>query len=270
MKFTLLDIVQEILGDMDSDEVNSIDDTVESMQVATIVRSTFYDLAIELQLPEHEGLFELIASSDPDKPTLMTVPETVSLIRSIKYNTMTADDEFSLYNDVNFLPFPDFLAQQDGYRGQTTDVGEMSFTLSGDTFEIMFATNKHPQWFTTVDDHTLIFDSYDSELDTTLQKSKTMCMGVILPTFDMVDTFTPDLDPTQFSLLKNKVRVRAFLQLKQMQHPEAAKEVRKQQIQTQKNKWLAPREHPLNQIDRHFGRKGVTSTSINRRQKQGW
>ena len=41
MKYTLLEIVQEILSDMDSDEVNSIDDTVESQQVASIVRSAY-------------------------------------------------------------------------------------------------------------------------------------------------------------------------------------------------------------------------------------
>lgn len=270
MKFTLLDMVQEIASAMDSEEVNSIDDTVESYQIATLIRSVFYDLAIELQLPEHEGLFELNASLDPLKPTLMTIPDTVSLVRNVKYNNQTADDTYSRYEDVNFMNFEDFMEMQRGYQGQTSDVGEMDYIQNSETFEIMYRSDKMPQWFTTMDDHTFIFDSYDASLDTTLQKSKTMCMGVILPTFDMVDTFTPDLDPTQFSLLKNKAKVRAFLELKQMQHPEATREVRKQQIQTQKNKWNAPREHPLNQIDRHFGRKGVTSTSINRRQKQGW
>lgn len=40
-KRTLLDIVQEILNDMDSDEVTSINDTIESLQVANIVRSCY-------------------------------------------------------------------------------------------------------------------------------------------------------------------------------------------------------------------------------------
>jgi len=40
-KMTVLEIVQDILNDIDGDEVNSIDDTLESEQVAQIVKSTY-------------------------------------------------------------------------------------------------------------------------------------------------------------------------------------------------------------------------------------
>lgn len=271
MKFTLLEMVQEILAAMESDEINSIDDTVESNSVALILRSVYYDLAIELGLPEHEGLFELNPSGDPEKPTLMTVPETVSLIRNIRYNNQGDDDEFSRYETVDFIPFEDFMEMQRGYQGHTSDVGELEFTNNSETFEVMYSSNKMPQWYTTIDDYTLIFDSYDASVDTTLQKSKTMCMGVILPTFSMSNTFTPDLDPTQFSLLKNRAKVRAFFELKGIQNQEAVRETRKQQIVTQKRKWLVETEHPIRRIDRQFGRRGpFSSGGIAKRQKQGW
>jgi len=272
MKFTLLDMVQEILGAMQSEEVNSIDDTTEAYDVAKLIRSVYYDLAIELSLPEHEGLFELNASGDPDKPTLMTVPETVSLLRSVRYNNQATGDENSRYEDVAFMPFDAFYEMQRGYINQEdAEVGELAFTSNGETFEVMYKSDKHPQWFTTIDDHTLIFDSYDAAEDTTLQKSKTMCMGVILPTFSLVDSFTPDLDPTQFSLLKNRAKVRAFAEFKQLNNAEAIKETRNQKIKTQKNKWLVQGEHPLKKIDRRFGRRGFGGqVSLERRQKQGW
>jgi hypothetical protein len=41
-KMTLLEIVQDVLNDMDSDEVNSISDTVEATQIANICRSVYY------------------------------------------------------------------------------------------------------------------------------------------------------------------------------------------------------------------------------------
>ena len=42
IKKNLLEIVQNILSDMDSQEVNSISDSIEAMQVAQIVETTFY------------------------------------------------------------------------------------------------------------------------------------------------------------------------------------------------------------------------------------
>lgn len=271
MKFTLLEMAQEILGSMQSEEVNSIDDTTEAYDVAKLIRSVYYDLAIEIGLPEHEGLFELNASGDPDKPTLMTVPDTVSLLRNVKYNIKSDEDENANYQDIVFLPFQDFYEMQRGYQEQEDNVGEMIFTTNGEDFEVMYKSDKHPQWFTTFDDHTLIFDSYDSDLDTTLQKSKTMCMGIIFPTFSLTNNFTPDLDPTQFSLLKNRAKVRAFTEMKQQRNPEAEKETRNQKIKTQKNKWLVSGEPSIKKIDRRFGRRGWGGqVSLTRQQKQGW
>jgi hypothetical protein len=52
MKKTLLEIVQDILSDMDSEEVNSISDSNEARQVARIVQTTFYNLIATREIPE--------------------------------------------------------------------------------------------------------------------------------------------------------------------------------------------------------------------------
>lgn len=43
-KMNLLELVQDILNDLNADNVNSIDDTIESQQVAQIVKSTYFAL----------------------------------------------------------------------------------------------------------------------------------------------------------------------------------------------------------------------------------
>jgi hypothetical protein len=43
-KMTLLEMTQDILSDMDSDEVNSINDSVESLQVAQIIKTTYFNI----------------------------------------------------------------------------------------------------------------------------------------------------------------------------------------------------------------------------------
>lgn len=240
MRYTLLEMVQTLLAAMDSDEVNSISDTVESQQVATMIKGVYYDLAVDLQLPEHDGLFELTASGDSSKPALMTVPSNVCRIDQIRYNTQLSTETYSNYQNVYYKPWNEFQDMQQSLRDATSNVGEMTFTNNGETFEIMYWSNRMPTWFSSVDDYTLVFDSYDSDEDTTLQKSKTQCYGAVYPTWTEVDTFEPDLDPTQFSYLINRAKVRAFAELKQAANQEAAAETRIQKIRNQTVKRRVP------------------------------
>src|SRR5882762_9586205 len=86
MKRTLLDLTQNILSALNSDEVNSIGDTVESAQVAEIIRTTYYNIMGRAELPEHEKLFNLASSTSSVTPTVMYRPlEGVVKINWIKY-----------------------------------------------------------------------------------------------------------------------------------------------------------------------------------------
>lgn len=268
MKFTLLEMVQEILASMDSEEVNSISDTVESNQVALLIRSVYYDLAIDLGLPEHETIFELNASGSTTRPVLMTAPDNVAVIREIRYNKQEDGDTTADYVPLTFKPLDEFLTQQNGLR-EDDDATQMTFTVNSESFETMYKSDVHPTCYTTPDDYTFLFDSYQSDVDTTLQKSKTMVFGVVYPTFTLSDNFTPDLDVTQFSLLKNRAKVRAFAELKQTDNKEASGEARRQKIIVQKRKRTAPDVSPLEKFPK-YGRKGMSFNYIQKSQKQGW
>jgi hypothetical protein len=121
----------------------------------------------------------------------------------------------------------------------------MQVTASGDTFQFLHKNNGPPTYFMTFDDQQILFDSYDSLVDTTLQKSKTLCYGSKYTEFVMQDSFVPDLDPTQFSYLINRAKVRAFAELKQQQHQEAGMEARRQKIVSQKRGNKAPQQTPF-------------------------
>lgn len=243
MKYTLLELTQMILSAMDSDEVNSISDTVESNQVALLLKGVYYDLATDLGLPEHEGLIELNASGDNTKPVLMTTPSTVIRVSSIAYDTRGADaDTIDLpqWKPLKLLPINEFITYTQGYRSDDATISSMQVTSGGDTFEFIHRNDTMPTYFTTFDDDQIIFDSYDNTIDTTLQKSKTLCYGARYSEFLMEDTFTPDLDPTQFSYFLNRAKVRAFAELKQQDHREASGEARRQKIIIQKRKDKLP------------------------------
>jgi hypothetical protein len=256
VRYTLLEITQQILSAMDSDEVASINDTVESYQVALLVKSVFYDIATDLNLPEHNGLFELDASGDNNKPTLMTIPTTVTRLDSIKYDQKLTADTYKNYRDVEYMPWPEFMRMQSALIEDETNVGQMNVTHNSETFEVMYRDDRAPTYWSTFDDYQIIFDSYNSDEDTTLQKSKTMCQGALYPTFSMTDGAYPDIDPTQFSYFVNKCKTRAFAELKQSMNAESNAETRRQKIILQK-RMRRTQGKTYGEIDKvpHFGRK---------------
>lgn len=241
MKKTLLDLVQTVLSSLDSDEINSINDTVESQQVAKLVETAFYDIASRGALPEHKDLFELTASGDITKPTVMSLPDKVRHMEWLKYNkTDAANSVTANFSLITFAPLRDFLNITHSFSLSESNVGTFSLVREGDSIEFLYKNDKHPDYYTTFDDRTIVFDSYNSNEDSTLQKSKTLGYGELGVSFQMQDTFVPDLDEQQFALLLNQVKVLAFAELKQTPHPVAGGNSRKQWINMQKTKYSIP------------------------------
>jgi hypothetical protein len=260
MRYTLLEMTQAILSAMDSDEVNSINDTVESYQVALLLKGVYYDIATDIGLPQKEGIFQLEefdGAMDPDKPTVMTMPTAVTKVNWVKYNQYNPDeDDESDYKDVFYMPFKEFHERMNGYANSgDSAIGQMLIQNDEDDyFEIIYRTDSAPTWYTSIGQNTVIFDSFDSSIEDTLQSSNTMLGGLRYPEFTLADDFEPDFDPTEFSYYLNKAKVRAFAELKQAQNQEAAGEARRQKIIVQKRKDKIPNVPTLWRLPR-YGRK---------------
>lgn len=254
MKYTLLDMTQTILSSMDSDEINSISDTPESLQVATCVRTAYFDLVARANLNEHFSLVTLDASGDSSKPTLMTLPNTVSELMWLKYDKRAAEDDPILMEYVEFLSPEDFLNMMHQMNEDETNVASFSHTLDNDSVTFLYMNDRAPTYYTVFDDYTFIFDSYDADVDTTLQKSKTLGYARNVIPFSMIDSFTPDLDDSQFSLLLNEAKALAWMELKQSIHQKAEINAKRGWTQAQKQKFNSVKENYFDSLP-NFGRK---------------
>lgn len=256
-KENLLSLTQGILASMDSEEVNSISDTVESYDIARLLREVYYDISVELNLEAHESIFELTESGDSSQPTLMYLPDNVAKLEWIKYDNKETGDTNSSYIDVKYTKFNDFFVGQSSLTEMTSNVGEMTFCMNDEDFEIMYRTDIFPSRFTSIGNEILLFDAINQSEDTILQKAKTMCGGLIYPTFLLEDTYIPDLDVAQFPYYRNRAKVRAFAEKKQVQNQEAASEARNQKVLMQKRKHRVHQGFGLNQpwIISRYGRK---------------
>lgn len=229
MKWSLLELVQSILSSMDSDEVNSIGDTIEASQVANVVKVVYNDIISRANLPEHFDLFELEPSNDLTKPTLMYRPDKVQSILWLKYDIRPTPDAVTDYQMVQYMEPLSFIERCMLLRNQT-EPNVIHYQLersNNSSIDIYGLNDKAPQYYTSWDDKTVVFDSYDKDVDGTLQKNKTMCYGEFEATFLMEDDFVPDLDPRQFSLLLNEAKALAFAEIKQVENAKAERGARR-------------------------------------------
>jgi len=217
-KMTLLEMTQDILSDMDSDEVNSINDSVESLQVAQIIKTTYYNIIDGRDYDFLYELFQLDASGTSSRPTHMKLPENIIDLKYIKYNCKTLTDTKDKYLKIKYLMPEDFMEVVDKRNSSKSNVTVVT-DPTGISINVM--NDKAPEYFTSFDDENLVFDSYDSQVDTTLQNNKTQCHGKRSVAFTLLDSFTPDLPVQMFSYLLAEAKSTAFVTLKQMANAKA-------------------------------------------------
>ena len=338
MKRTLLDLTQSILSSLNSDEVNSISDSTESLQVADIIKTTYLNMQARIQPSGHNQLIQLNPSLDGTSPVLMYVPEGISKIIWLKYfnsnilatpsgttvhgtnvnitpssgwtTTSTTSNTIAVgshtftvasstlpafinqivtvvsgvnsmtgtvlsyagttlvinatsivgsgtfttwtiaasgvtstplgYQYVTILPTAQFIDMVNSFNTGNNNV--RTFTLSDNNnnfpgnYVFNYKNDKQPQFCTILSNYYVIFDGYDQTQDTTLQASKTMVEGQVMPVWKNEDSFIPNLDASSFPLLLNEAKSLAFFELKQMTHPKAEQEAKRGWSYVQRDK----------------------------------
>tara|TARA_R110000851_G_scaffold258264_1_gene410698 strand:- start:12912 stop:13697 length:786 start_codon:yes stop_codon:yes gene_type:complete len=234
MANTLLEFVQTILSDMDGDEVNSISDTPESEQVASIVKSTYNAIVSHTVWPHTRRAVALWPRSDNNFPTHMTIRDDLKELISVRYNKAMTGEARKDYRDVVWCDPDDFL-RKTNYRDNTQTNVDVVLDDSG--IELLLLTDKAPDFYTSFDDKNLVFDSYDALVDNTLQQSKFQAQGYIIPEFLLQDSFVPDLPADAFSLLLEESISRCQFKLRQFQDMKSETEAQKQSRYLSQKSW---------------------------------
>lgn len=252
MKYTLLELTQAVLSSMDSDEINSINDTPESLQVVEVIKTVYDDIITRGDLTTNKILFNLDASGDTSKPVLMTKPDNIDRIEWLKYDTQDADDTTPVWNLMTYLPVADFIDYIHSYNQDEDDVDSFDYVTEGFSFRFTYRTDTAPKYYTSFDDNTIIFDAHDVDVDTTLQAIKTLGYGSKISTFTKSDTFTPDLQPQQFALLLNEAKSLAWAELKQTVHAKAERTAIKNWQHLQRTRNQSPSAQNINNYSHNF------------------
>ncbi len=99
--------------------------------------------------------------------------------------------------------------------------------------KLLITNNQPPMYWTSFDDTYIVCDSYDADVDSTLQNSKTQCLAYVETVWEHTDEFVPNLPAEAFAALEEEAKSTAFITLKQMVNTKA------EQKSARQNRWLS-------------------------------
>jgi hypothetical protein len=166
------------------------------------------------------------------------------------------------YKYVTILPVKQFIEMVNQFNPNETIVDSFTFNDNNNGFpgvyNFYFRNDKTPQYCTILSDYYVIFDSFDSAVDSTLQSSKTMAYGEVIPTWSNTDSFIPNLDENTFPLLLNEAKSLAFFELKQTAHVKAEQEAKRGWSNVQKDKNIINRPTDFDALPNYGRGRGRT------------
>lgn len=230
IKKNLLEIVQIVLNDLNGDPVNSLSDTEESEEVAKHVESVYRNLVSHTEWPHTRRAVTLVPYSNDSYPTHMRVGEEYKRLCFINYNRAKQGENRKTYQEVCYLE-PEHFLKKINSRDDASDTVDVILDPSG--IELLIVNNRSPEFYTSFDDVTLVFDSYDKEVDSSLQSSKVQAVAYIIPLFRIEDDFVPDLPAEAFAFLIEETISRCQLKMRQVQDVKSEAEAQKQ------SRWLS-------------------------------
>jgi len=248
MKLTLLQVINYYMDHTDGFRSSTIDDNIEAQQVASIAEKVFYDLDNDVfGNGKLESLVQLEALADNTKPNYLKLPDEALDIRNdaVFYNT-TSDIAEILMNEVDYLSPIEFLRFIGNKKVKTTN--QVVTDFGG--YKMTIDNNKSPEYFTSFDDSHLVFDSYDSAVDSTLQQSKSGVITQLQRSFVPSDTYIIDFPEWFHTTYLNQVMSEASMALREEPLPTIARMARMGIIKAKKKTRIGERR-PI----KDYGRK---------------
>ena len=207
MSMNLQEMTERVAEFVNADKVDSIHDSDESYKIATIIKETFEEMILSKEIQTALELFHLQSSSNASAKTCLVLPDEALTIDIVKYT----HKDGKIYSPEYMEPM-EFIDWTLGMDTTKEVVETVTDKETGAVYNIR--TDKDPSFYTIISGKYLIFDSYNSEFENTLQGRHCLCYGHTLPAFEMKDEFVPDLQEQQFPILLSRAKTAADMELR--------------------------------------------------------
>ena len=237
MQKTLLKMVQDTLSLMDSDEVNSISDTIESEQIAVCYRTIYDQIVTEYGVPSKNKTIRIGATDDSTNgKTRLFLNHALMSIDTIQYDNRNASGDAPNYQQMIPLHNKTFLDRCINLDTSASTILQQTWPNTDMKFGVY--NNKHPKYVTLVEERILIFDSYYSDVDSSnLLESKSRVSGEVSDSLTIDDTTNVTLPGELLNLLESNATELAFDLYKQVTPAKIVNLARKARVRQQRTKF---------------------------------
>jgi hypothetical protein len=234
MKMTLLALVQDILNDINGDAINAITDTEESIQVAQIVKTTYFEMWSR-RLWAHSSKLTLLESvSDSTKPNFLKVPQNIGTVKFIKYNRRKPNETRRRMIEMKWL-YPDEFLLRTENQDSTQD--NITVVKNHEGVPLNIKNDKAPEYYTSFDDEYVVFDSWDKSIESTMLGKESQLFATEIPEWSHTNNFTPKLSAKLFPALLAEAKSVSALKLLEEADDKAEQQSKRQQVKMSLENW---------------------------------
>lgn len=187
-------------------QVSDISESNESESVSKIAEECYFEMVSQGDWPHLEAIYQFDSLADSEKPNYLGIPDNISNIKSFKYNN----------KDIKYVSPEEFINISIARDNLSENIVEVE-DYSGYIFKIL--TNKDPEYYTILLEKYIVCDSYNDDIDSVLQSSKTVSRCTKAPVWSSVNEFIPDLTDNMFPTYLSLVKRAAFLYIRREQSP---------------------------------------------------
>jgi len=226
MNQNLLDLVNDTLMNMNSNQVTTVTQTIEAQQVALIAKDT-YEYLEELQRWDHKLRFSRALAAPDIVPFGVGIPDGIQQIKEVRYlvpkdPSQPSGDE--CWKTLTYMCPTDFLDVNACEREDTDliEFDDVDPIWPQGFIDFWGRNNKEPDSWTVIDESYMYFDSYNSSRQAAIDNSEIAILAYVKYTFDSTDdTYEIEIPDYDWSLYKNMVYAKSWLDIKQQESPTA-------------------------------------------------
>ena len=246
-KITMLGFVQQIAEAIESDEIDTLDETLEASAIMTILEQTYSEV---LDRRDWEFIRDRVVqlderdAADVLQINQLRIPPNVTAIQCLRYLSKEGK-----YTDLTYMQPCDFIAHLHG-RNQSDDT--ITTVINDDGVPMFIHNHIAPTRYTSFDEESIAFDAFETVRGVGNQIADTVIVGNVKPVPDFTNpaAFLP-IPERMFSLILNEAIATANYRLRQTQDPRSERLARRQNI---KMRELEPKTQRDNQ-EVHYGRR---------------